>query len=363
MELDIHMTLWGHSETKIWADSRCRRLLHSANVELFSRKWTILQESLELRNETTLTVPFGVTFPQTTQANLESLIWKDGAKTTYEGSPEHSLPPSTFARNLCSDRPFLAVVEYFLNTRVSLRHSACMSVHLKCAEPIRVYYEGLNPENQWTPLDTQHHISRMGLGDISLRQRLSKVKGMRAIARSIDLTLPNDGSSIRVVCRIPRRFRIHEPITCVIQLQDLLEQHQSHVNIPEIRLTYASIVLFETMHVRTECLAGDMLESSQQNRLTDMDFIVDPCEPFCANAEYTKTISTGRLKEVPTTFATYNIARSFHALIEIRTESETCSKVHEFQQSIKIYSGFVGQNTNDTAEEVLPSYEEVITQA
>lgn len=356
LQVDVYAILSGHAESKIWADSRRKRLLHSADMQLFSKKSLILRETLEMRTRRTLTIPFHIMFPRTTQPDLRSLLWQDGARDVYEGNPEYPLPPSTFARSSHAAFPFLAVVEYFVGTRVSVRRSDGTMKHFDYAGPNKVYYEERHPEAVRIAKDFCVHTSRMCVGDDGLRRRLSQVRGIRAKARSIVSPAPHDERSIEIACHIPRQFQIGDPFTCVLSLSDLSDQHQVQGGCPGIYLTSAKLDLYDIMHVRTERLAGDMLESRQETGLLDMDFIIDPYEPFHAAARNTKTISTGRLMEIPISFATYNIARSFYAVVNIRIELHTCSRSLEFVQSVKICSGTVAQDAAESSQIILNSH-------
>lgn len=355
LQLDVHAVLCGHAMSKLWADSRRKRLLHTADVPLFSRRVNILRDVSQLRTNSTITIPFSVTFPQTTQTNLTSLLWQDGSRDVYHGNPEHALPPSTFARSSYAALPFLAVIEYTINTRVSIRYADSMLVRPSCATSIKIYYEGPQSGSGRLSRDFQIHRSHIYLNDRDSSHELDQVQGTRARIRSIISLVQHNLKPIGLVCRIPRRLEIGRPITCVLSLSDVHDSCQDPSELPMLYLASASLELYETMHARTERLAGNMLDTSQQTWLLDMDFMIDPCEPFHAGARHTKTISTRRLKELPISFATYNIARSFHAIIQIRIRSSTHERTIGFEQPVEVCSGIMEQNALACNRGFLPS--------
>lgn len=297
-------------------------------MPLFSKTLTIYDDSFKSQPGERQTFPFEIYFPE----NIESSSDYD-----FGFFPENALPPSFLDNNFGFQCWYESFVEYRVGVSVIMQ-----GLKINVSKPEK--YEQPVVRYERPRLHQPFEDKRLQLnGIVSITNELllaeeDRPSGFKQKAKGKAMAVFSSGYYPKYTfdwkCFGPRHLYSGHPATFQVHITPR-ENECTAVAIPEIYLTAFTVAVKAATAVRAERRFLTTPESRGQCTIATLMGMIDDTGPFSKSNDWTKSVVTEHITEVPSSFRTVNISRSYS--IQVRLVFKLTGKYRDFGESYQVF--------------------------
>ncbi|KAI6790563.1 hypothetical protein KC361_g7851 [Hortaea werneckii] len=312
--LKLSISFHGRAKTKITTDNSSSSSVHRGRAPLFHIVSEIHDGPYRSAPGEKHRIPFSVCFPPA--ADMSSLgTWKEHPK--FDPGCFQQLPPSCRTDYVRVNSKFEAFTEFRVETTAIMPGIDIKIVNLQEHEGPLVLYE--KPRTRTEDADTVNDVwrSRLKIRNAELLPENERPSGFRERFKAMTHSDYFPEYYFETLCTHPQRLYLQEPIKFELRIRPQAELSTAPLW-PDLYLKTFAVTLYARTLVRANLHIFSEPESFGDEKVltfvaTEQDL---PPGPFEKANDMMKSIVTGQLKGGPSSFTTFNIARSYQMQIK-----------------------------------------------
>ncbi|GAB1731859.1 hypothetical protein NU195Hw_g5176t1 [Hortaea werneckii] len=312
--LKLSINFHGRAKTKITTDNSSHGSVHRGRAPLFHIVSEIHDGPYRSAPGEKHRIPFSVYFPPT--ADMSSLrTWREHPK--FDPGFFGELPPSCKTDYVRVNSKFEAFTEFRVETTATMPGIDIKIIIINEHEGPLVLYE--KPRTRVEDVDTANDVwrSRLKIRNAELLPESERPSGFREKLKAMTQSDYFPEYYFEALCTYPQRLYLQEPIRFELRIWPQAELSTAPLW-PDLYLKTFAV----TLHARTLVRANLHILSEPESFGDEkvLGFVAGeqdlPPGPFEKANDMTKSIVTGPLSGGPSSFTTFNIARSYQMQIK-----------------------------------------------
>ncbi|RMZ09077.1 hypothetical protein D0862_03741 [Hortaea werneckii] len=312
--LKLSINFHGRAKTKITTDNSSSTSVHRGRAPLFEIVSEIHDGPYRSAPGEKHWFPFSVCFPPTVDMSHRR-IWKEHPKFDQGFSEE--VPPSCKTDHIRFNSKFEAFTEFRVETTAIMPGIDIKIMIINEHEGPLVLYE--KPRTRPADVDAANDVwrSRLKIRNAELLPQNERPSGFRERFKAMTQSDYFPEYYFEALCTHPQRLYLQEPIRFELRIRPQAELSTAPLW-PDLHLKTFAVTLYARTLVRANIHIFSEPESVGDEKV--LGFVATeqelPPGPFEKANDMTKTVVTGPLSGGPSSFTTFNIARSYQMQIK-----------------------------------------------
>ncbi|KAI6865330.1 hypothetical protein KC338_g5116 [Hortaea werneckii] len=312
--LKLSIIFHGRAKTKITKDSGGGSSVYRGRAPLFHVVSEIHDGPYRSAPGETQRLPFSVCFPPTVDMSHAG-VWE--AHPQFDRDFSEDVPPSFKTDHHHFYSKFETFTEYRVGTTATMPGIDLKIITLSEHEEPQVLYE--QPRTRVEDVDAANNIwrSRLKIRNAELLPESERPSGFREKVKAMTRSDYFPEYYFEALCTHPQRLYLQEPIRFELRIRPQAELSTAPLW-PDLYLKTFAVTLHARTLVRANLHILSEPESLGEEKV--LGFVATehnlPPGPFEKANDMTKSIVTGPLSGGPSSFTTFNIARSYQMQIK-----------------------------------------------
>lgn len=319
--LELSVKFHGRCKSKVWKQSGQTTHIYRGRTPLFSKVVKIYDDSYKTKPNEPHHFPFELYFPEV--SSNTGIFWDEDPRFAHK--PGDPLPPSFSNAYRGFANHYESFVEYRVGVNVNMpRLQLIIAKPEKYDEPLVKYDRPRLPapiRESLRPIRGREEVQNE-----FLLPEADRPSGFRQKSKAFFSTNFYPTYGFHWTITGPHHLYLGQPLAFEVNIKPI--ESSTAVLIPEVKLQHFGVEIKAVTQVRAERQLFSSPEAHSDEIKISMRGMLDDAGPFSKANDWTKIVNTRELRDVCSSFKTYNIAQTYK--MRIRGAFTLAEKVKEF---------------------------------